>query len=185
VSAGTDRASVRFVVPRATRERLATTCFRHPSRGDAGRFASWRSADDVLSDLRIRKQLLIEVERHVRENKAPGSTYSRTVTLPEFVGWESTLSFGEAKGVSVGDAAINRRATALFVDDDTPAPRTRDVTVIFSVDDGQHEDFVAFVVSIYPGLDVGELAGDVSRREGCVFFHWQARGDNGSRWKGR
>ena len=177
--------SVRFVVPRATNERLAKTCFRNPSGGDAGRFSTWRSAEAVLADLRVRKPLLLDVESRVREaGGAYGETYSRTVNLPEFVGWERTIGFLEAKGLSVGEAPINRRSTALFVDDNTPAPRTKDVTVVFSIDNGMHEDFVVFVLSIYPGVDVGELVGDVSRREERVFFHWRARGDNGSRWKG-
>jgi hypothetical protein len=129
----------------------------------------------------VRGPILRHVAKVVNSGEALG-TFSVTVTLPEFVGWESTVSYEDARGLHVARAPIGRRGSALFVDDDTPAPRTKVLTVVFCVDEGKTEDFVVFVLSAYPGIDVGELDGDVSERERRVFFPWESRGDDGTRW---
>src|SRR5579883_2597746 len=177
------RSSVRFIVPHATRERLKTTCFRHQACGDAGRITLWNNAQEVIEDRRVRGPLLTEVARAVNAGEVPDD-FSLTVELDEVVGWESTIDYEDARGLHVARSDLNRHASALFVDDDTPAPRTNKLTVVFNVTEGRTEDFAVFVVSIYPGVDVGGLDGDVSERERRVFFPWGSRGDDGTRWTG-
>ena len=90
----------------------------------------------------------------------------------------------QARGLSVGPAALSKKSQGLFVDSTgISAPRTRDVTVIYGISEGKRgDDVVVILRSMYPGPDVGELKGDVSVREGRVFFDWNVAGDDGAQW---
>lgn len=158
-----------------TKERLAGTCFRGPACHKAGNFRHWEHVEDVFADPFVRDRFLeIVLERVEEAGLWRRRAFSDTLTCPRPVGWASTErrdAFGEEE---LEPFALNKRSTGLRVKAeraDILAPLTADLTVVYDVI-AEDRGWLVLVHSMYPGPDVGELDGDVSAREGCVFFDW-------------
>lgn len=160
-----------------TKERLASTCFRGVDVKKAGNFSRWNCIEKVLEDANVLEELLNDLNEACRDRNI--GTSSLNIECPEFVGWEST---DMAEKYNLGDLEVfklNRKGRALRVKTDRTdlkAPRTKLLTVIYELksEDG---NFVVIIHSLYPGLDVGDLVGNVTERENRVFFDWGHPGE--------
>lgn len=174
-------------VPGTQEERLSGTCFRDCPEGQglAGNFSFWRNAHDVITDRRMMEKFLAalsSVVEKIADNHTIASKNHRfTINVEgEFVGWASTTLLEKVDQDQLEERDLNWRATALFVRSgpDAPrAPRTNEVTFVVEVSYSQKDGWIAIVQTIYPGKDVGELNGDVSRRKQRAFFDWDHPGE--------
>lgn len=168
-----------FMAARETEDRLAKTCFRGLPRqvALAGNFAEWRYLREVIEAVDV--DLIGDMETHL-EQSAFGTHYFTTI-YPAPVGWESTDDHDTAKYPAevLEQTPIGSRGTGLKVKrehTELRAPRTDQVTVVYELkrDDPYP---TAIIWSVYPGMSIGSLRGDVSARENCVFFDWGHPGE--------
>lgn len=59
---------------------------------------------------------------------------------------------------------------------DILAPQTYDLTIIYQFMFFDKKPKV-FIHSMYPGYDIGELIGDITKRENRIFFDWNHPGE--------
>lgn len=164
------KTTIKVVFPHKTKERLRTTCFR-PGAQLAGNFFRWKRPEDVLEDPVVREQLLEGLLKAIAEED--WETTSIEVVHADEVGWCSTAPRERFRNYHVQAFKPNVRSTGLKVKSAFSrirAPRTTLCTFVLRVHPG--ETYSAVVYSLYPGRDIGELEGDVSEREGVVFFDW-------------
>lgn len=169
---------VAIVVRRVTKERLRETCFRGPGVQKAGNFSRWHSAEALFSDAIVLELFLGYVAELCYKVDLPG-TYSYSLSYPAPVGWESTDRLRKYDPGDLEEYALTRKSTCLRVKPDRVdlrAPKTCSITIVFELK-LEHDRPVAVVHSLYPGADVGELEGNVTEREGRVFFDWNHPGD--------
>lgn len=168
--------TVRIVISQFTMDRLSKTCFRGREVQCAGNFHRWTGANYLLRDEHILTVLLREIEE-VAKNPSEGSE-SVTIEYSVFVGWESTADKGTYLETDLEEFSPNRHSIALRLKTnrtDLQSPQTRDVTIIFEFH-LERDTPTILIKSIYPGVDIGELDGDVTRREGRVSFDWNHPG---------
>ena len=160
-----------------TEERLAGTCFRGKEKKLAGNFHLWESAEDVFADESVSTALAEEIDDLV-ENQDFG-THSVTVTHSADVGWESTDNFPLFNSDELEEFYPNNRSHALRVINPSKlgrkAPRASEVTFVFNLA-MQRGELKVTIVSLYPGIDVGELVDDITTREQRVFYDWEHPG---------
>jgi hypothetical protein len=165
-----------IVVRPETEARLRKTCFRGKDVNCAGNFFRWGSSVEVFDDSTVRAEFLAELADVWRAKDF--GTHSVTIRHEAFVGWSSTAVFNAYAKTALEPFKLNRRASGLRVKTsrtDLSAPRTADITLVFEFK-AERSKPVAVVHSIYPGEDVGELVGDVSSRELCVFYDFNHPG---------
>lgn len=168
--------SAEIIVRRDTEIRLFEKHFRGTSRPLAGNFMRWHSADRLFGDVGVMREFLAELnDLWLREDFA---THSLCINHSAQVGWSSTDELKKYSAEALEAFDLNRRSHGLRVNldrKDLRAPRTNKLTIVFEF---KREGItaVAIVHSVYPGPDVGELNGDVSQREKCVFFDWDHPG---------
>jgi hypothetical protein len=176
-----------IVVRTRTKDRLRNTCFRGRSVTKAVNFSRWASVEELVDDcanaLENHFRNVIENDLLARSSEGPFPTESFELDCGVSVGWASTdkRERYQSEGALLERFAPNRASTALRVRNDATlsgfhyAPRTTAVTFVCEV---RHEDgaWVVVIHSIYPGSDIGELKGDVTEREGVVFFGWEHPG---------
>lgn len=166
----------KIIVRNETERRLAGTCFRGTPCRCAGNFFYWRSAFELFSDPDFLSTFLDEVGELYALREFGTSSF--TVNMGNSVGWAST---GDLSKFNTDDLEVfnpNRRSVALKLKTsciNIKAPMTSLVTCVFELRDELSAP-VVIVHSIYPGQDIGELKGDVTAREGCVFFDWNHPG---------
>lgn len=169
------RASI--VVRESTEERLLGRCFRGTDLRLAGNFSVWNSVFWFWKDNLVLGQFLKEMED--LWSTKDFDTHSVNVIHKVFVGWESTSSIERYKADDLEPFKLNRRAQGLRVKTDRTdllAPRTKEITIVFEFK-SENDQPVAIIHSIYPGRDIGDLEGDVTEREGRVFFDWNHSGE--------
>ena len=172
-----DGTSVELHVPPGQEKRLANTCFRPGTKPRAGNFASWKEARELFRNATVRRDLLATVQ-----SRAPACTSveCRTmIALDDAIGWESTTPIEGIAPEALEVFQPNRKSTGLRVRADCHdilAPTTTLVTVIFSIRPHPREGLEVIVHSLYPGMDIGELDGDLTVRTGRVFFDWRHPG---------
>ncbi len=168
------------VVVRAdTEARLRGTCFRGAQKRVAGNFSLWGNAYDLITDGHVHEQLLDDVLETAEEGSVK-RIVRRSVTIfhTEYVGWESTDDMGNYPEDVVEQYYHNPKCSWLRIIPgrrDICAPRTNALTIVYELR-FEKDGWVVIVWSIYPGVDVGKLKGNVTEREGRVFFDWNHPG---------
>ncbi len=157
--------------------RLAGTCFRGKSKVLAGNFCRWINHNEMFdpNDTYIQDQLLGDVEEATGKSRKN----SFSIQFDEFIGWSSTDDRILHADISLEPFAINGRATGYKIRADRQdilAPKTKLLTIIYNLA-FEANQLLVHIVSMYPGPDIGELVGDVSEREGIVFFGWKHPGE--------
>lgn len=157
-------------------DRLNRTHFRGRGLKQAGNFKLWQSLEEMFKGT-LRNMLADDAwERWAEQDFG---TSSSVFLMPVNVGWESTLDQKLCRPDELEEFAPNRRSTALRVRtdlEDRLAPLTREITVIYELSEQRGEPKVT-IWSLYPGTDIGELNGDITKREGRVFFDWNHPGE--------
>lgn len=160
-----------------TEQRLEKTCFRGLDLALAGNFCKWRSLTMVLANPLVMHEFLCELDD--LWGKRDFGTHSLKITTDKVVGWESTASINNYDQESLEPFSLNGKVRGLRVKlshKDLLAPQTCELTIIFEFK-AEGGDAVCVIHSIYPGHDIGELDGDVTKREGRVFFDWSHPGE--------
>lgn len=167
---------ITIIVRPETEERLKTTCFRGTRLACAGNFSKWNSVYELFDH----RGVLNEFIDHLAELYAKQriGTASVQIVVPDTVGWSSTDDLEKYDDDLVEFFRPNRRSSGLRVKRKYQvilAPKTNKLTIVFELK-LEDDKPVAIVHSIYPGEDIGELRGQVSFREGVVFFDFQHPG---------
>jgi hypothetical protein len=165
------------VVRQRTKDRLRTKCFRGASLPYAGNFDFWTSAEQVFGDALVQEEFADELDELL--TKSDFKTHSVNIDHDQIVGWASTSPSDKYQMSALERFSLNRKSTGLRVKPsrtDLLAPRTKKLTIVFEFK-LENDNPVAVVHSIYPGADIGELEGDMTHRERCVFFDWDHPGD--------
>lgn len=166
------RASV--IVPVEVIDRLQRTCFRGVNVRCAGNFFRWPRADLLLWDARIQSH----IEKTMLDCWARRRFGNASITIghEKPIGWESTNTRSSYPRKALGPFTPNRKSHALRVmSSKYVAPKTSLVTIVFEFK-LEHEEPIMVIRSIYPGIDIGPLAGDITHRTGRVFFDWNHPG---------
>jgi hypothetical protein len=157
-------------------KRLKTTCFRGRGLKLAGNFQLWESVEDVMSGDVLTN--LLDNALELWRTRDFG-THSLQLKMPTEVGWESTAAKRNFLVDELERFKPNKHSCAERVRPHHVkclAPLTRDLTIVYEIKDQRREPKVT-IRSIYPGVDIGELDGDVTKREGRVFFDWNYPGE--------
>ena len=171
-----DGTSLSLVMRQVTSNRLSLTCFRGRKIRCAGNFSMWSGPEPMFRNNLVRA----EFNRHLSEmfTKDEFGTHSVTIESFQVVGWESTAPLKDFDENQLEPFEPNRHSSALRVRRDLEnilAPQTNKVTIVFEFK-REGEAAAAIIHSIYPGNDVGELDGDLTDREQCVFFDFDHPG---------
>lgn len=158
-----------------TEARLMTTCFRGRQFALAGNFFRWESSVELFGD----DFVATEIAKYVTDpGFEPAWANSLTIGYRAAVGWTSTVKRSLVPDADLEPFQPNRRSTALIVRPGRRlAPLTRYLTVIFQKPTLYLNQTTLVVRSVYPDEDVGELRGDLTEREGIVFFAWTNPGE--------
>ncbi len=170
------RTNILVVARQDAEARLAKTCFRGVHSKLGGNFFKWESVSHLFSDWIIVKELLDEVEEQIAKREF--GTNSVQIEYDEPVGWSSTEKLEHFKPEDLEDFEPNKRSVAKRVKTtrtDILAPQTSFVTIVYELKP-EGREYVVLIRSVYPGEDIGELAGDITAEEGCVFFDWNHPG---------
>ncbi len=173
---------VHIVVPKNTEQRLAPLCFRKNQSQCAGNFRTWRHPLDVFCNSWVKDQFLAELYSLFQEGAC--ELRSVTIELPEIIGWESTdlrerYPADALEEFRPGNGKRERSALRVRLDRrEFLAPMTRLLTTVFDfgADRNRNDEYVAVIRSLYPSEDIGPLEGDITTREGRVFFDWNHPG---------
>lgn len=164
----------------ATARRLADSCFRGRDKVLAGNFSRWVHLDDFADDTFVRTRLLDDALQSADELGALPSLQRRlSFTYPEVVGWDSTAPRAHFRPTDLEPFSPNRWSAALRVRPDRMrlrAPRTNLITVTYEFRCTVVDGFIIHIWTVYPGVDIGALQGNVTRRENRVFFDWNHPG---------
>ena len=177
-----DLLPIHLVMPEQTVIRTAGTCFRGRGKPPlAGNFRRWNNFGQLVDEMRgkIEGELIRSINDFLAEKKGRGFEESFTLQHAEFIGWDSTAPIDRFKPEELESFELNRRgAHGLRVTGNrVSAPLTDLVTLICQFSREGTSRWIVKVWSIYPGYDVGNLTGDVSRREGRAFFDWNHPGE--------
>lgn len=160
-----------------TRDRLATTCFREGPVKKSGNFFAWTEMQVLALTGEVRSSIS-KIANSVIARDITIGTHRIMARFSQPVGWSSTLSIAMAGDGQLERRNLNRSSTALFVCNiNQPAPKTCLATLVFSVTRIEGH-WVVEILTAYPGKDVGELRGDVTSREGRVFFDFSNPGSD-------
>lgn len=171
-----DGTLVAVIVRSHTKDRLARTCFRGRNVRRSGNFFRWESAEELFRERYVWIYFTKEVAK-VYAQKDLG-THSFEFNMGENVGWDGTSRLERFTSSELEEFKPNRRSRAFRVkrsETKQKAPMTTFVTFVYELKD-ENGKAVAIVHSIYPGVDVGDLDGDVTVREGRVFFDFDHPG---------
>lgn len=166
---------VTLVARQATEDRLQTTCFRGTELCLAGNFFRWSNLEQVVLDRFVLKTLLKTIETTIQDEHRVNSL---TVSCPIPVGWTSTDRVAAYHSGDMERFKPSRRSRALRIRKDRQgivAPQTNKLTLVYELR-RERRGPVVVIHSVYPGPDIGELDGDLTAREGVVFFDWNHPG---------
>lgn len=160
-----------------TEERLATRHFRNRINV-ASNFAVWRNAAQVFANAEVMQQLLADVGKAFKASRWQNSV---EIDLDSPVGWSGTDDVDRYRSDDLEDFIPGKRewntAKRVKLDrTDLRAPATTILTIIYDIRRELEGPIMVTVRSMYPGYDIGELAGDITGREKCVFFDWDHPG---------
>ena len=171
---------LRIVVCDPVEDRLKGTCFRGVNVPLAGTFRFWNTASWMLSDVDIMNGLLCNITANIGE--CPIGVRRCTFEDAEYIGWASTDSLKKYRAEQLEERSLskdnrpNPKAWAMFVKDQSVlAPLTRMITFGYNLQI-EGNDHVAYILTVYPGEDVGNLMGNMTLIKGVVFFSWDHPG---------
>jgi hypothetical protein len=166
---------VALIVRYATEERLATTCFRGKTKNLAGNFFRWENVGELFREQIVIDAFLKEIETALTDDSLSNSV---CIEFGAPIGWTGTDHVQKYHHECLEKFTPNRKSYALRVKtdrSDLAAPRTSLLTIVYEI--RPEEDQTCIIIhSIYPGKDIGELKGDITARESCVFFDWNHPG---------
>ena len=173
--------------PSAHAKRLQDQCFRRsdkpgrPNLQCAGNFRAVASFGELYRLVRLPFdkriiQIIEEMQRQTRANpERARSDFRRSFAIEArtVVGWSRTTPYTPFAVDQFRDFKPNRHSTAKCVKLSTSvlAPLTNHVTFncVFMHLPAQN-DWLVNVESIYPGVDIGKLDGNITERSGRAFF---------------
>ncbi len=167
-----------IVVKAKDEARLVENHFRGKNLALAGNFSAWGRLRDLLTDYEVLRHVRNSLE-DISDEKLWESTHSYTFHMRGVIGWSSTAPRDDYQGEELQPFRLNKISRCLMVRPELTevlAPQTSHLTMILEF----REDRTALgnlypvimLHSLYPGVDVGELRGDVTQREARVFFSW-------------
>jgi hypothetical protein len=167
---------ISIIVRAHTTDRLEGTCFRGTGNRLAGNFSLWNSPHEMFSHESVIRPFIKSVADVF--DKGEFGCSSVEIPFPLNVGWSSTDRIEKYKEEELEEFKPNNKSFALRVKSSAGriSPRTRYVTFIFEAKMEESSQMV-IVHSIYPGKDIGDLIGDITNREKCVFFDWSNQGE--------
>ncbi|HEX7724335.1 MAG TPA: hypothetical protein VF438_01190 [Candidatus Paceibacterota bacterium] len=174
------RYSVQVRVEKSLETRLATTCFRNSAHPLAGNFMTWRSCSDMFADREFCREFPIDIGLAIDAQEF-GIT-GLCMEMSTMVGWSGSIPRSSIPRADLEKFNLNRVGTAFGLRlkstcTDLRAPKTNLVTLVYRLTMGPADSYIVDIRTIYPGEDVGELRGDVTRREGRIFFDWSHPGE--------
>ena len=161
-------------------DRLSKKCFRDPQNPRAGTFHAWHDHYQALHALKHQLRETIIAELDEAPSAFDGISCSVECVFPFPVGWSSTA---DIKDIPLEDLELfkpNARSIAMRVRLGSKhlARQTNIATVIMNIQRSHYgKGFTVFVNSMYPGKDIGDLEGNITQREGQVFFGWEHPGE--------
>ncbi len=178
---------MRVVIPRQCYKTMVKRHFRGHSLRNAANFSRWETPYAALGDYRFREifhqicaEIAADLERDPPKNNS-GYDQRFIVPFPGIVGWSGTVPRDYVNGAELEEFKINKHATGLMVMDSEPlAPITSLVSCStrFRLHEADPANRVIMLYSLAPGPSIGELDGNVSKREDVVFFDFGHRGGN-------
>lgn len=170
-----------IIMPGHQIKRMQDKCFRPNDQALAGNFSLWETPQEMLCDYTVIHSL-IQHGLEIWKSGDIGSTHSIQIEHEKLIGWSSTYPIGFYRDYMLEEFQVGKHATGLRVKAEyagMSAPQSHIVTVVINVSEtwGKNRQPKLTIHSCYPGKDVGELEGDVSKREGIVFFDWNHPGE--------
>jgi hypothetical protein len=172
-----DGTPIRIIVSHPTYMRLKGTCFRAKRLSLAGNFFRWDSPMEVINDRDVLPALMNDINKQWKMRDF--NTVSISIMLTSPAGWESTAPRENYQKEDLEEFKPNKKSKALRIKKNRKnllAPKTSKVTVIYQLTLQDDNTPVVMVHSMYPGTDVGELTGNITEREGLIFFDWNHPG---------
>lgn len=173
-----DGPVIRVVMPNETRTRLANTCFRGTEIAKSGNLCSWSSFEAMMEDPLVVDGMLGELDGIFAQRNFDGN-WSFTLNFPARpIGWSSTILRPVVHAHELDYRPLNKRASAMFFSDpEYPAPLTHKVTFVCTLRTENVNVGTALIQSIYPGADVGEIRGNMTKRtQGRVWIDFDNPG---------
>lgn len=167
---------VKVIVRRKTTIRLMERCFRPRKFRCAGNFIVWESPRQLFDDALVHHEVEEQIAKLLSEDNG---THRFTIDYGSAVGWESTDHLDKYADADLEEFDINDDCWAWRVKrnrTDLKAPLTSLITFVVELRTEDNEQ-VVIVHSIYPGVDIGDLDGDITDREQRVFFDWKHPGE--------
>ncbi len=165
------------IIVRSATENLmkSKTCFRGKNKALAGNFSSFDNSDDVFKQSIVLEELLLDLPEAIKENFRLNSI---TIEFDSMVGWSGTDHIKKYGTADLERFNLNKKAIGLRVKINRRrilAPKTNLMTIVYEVKK-ENNKILIIIHSFYPGPDIGEILGNVSKREQCVFFDWDHPG---------
>lgn len=164
---------MRLTVRKDVENRLKTTCFRGKDQRLAGNFTLWTSFEEMLDDQAFRRCFLPELEMAIRRREKTGMPERNErmcIRCEKIVGWTSTIDAKLVTDHETEEFRLNKHAQAKRLTNvHVEAPQTRLVTLALGIKK-ELCGWDIIVHKIFPGRDVGAFNGDVSTRNGVVFY---------------
>jgi hypothetical protein len=172
-----DGQRFKIVVRLEAEQRLSQTCFRGAHCRCAGNFFRFESAIAVFNCEEVWRPFSEEILEMWEKNDFGFSSFSILCDRP--VGWSSTMPIESVGLEGCEQFNPNRRSSGLRVKINRRNIMAPTTSIITFVVEFRSEDNVPAVVihSMYPGVDIGKLVGNVTEREGVVFFDWNHPGE--------
>ncbi len=166
-----------IIIKTKVEARLANRCLRATDTPLAGNFIFWRTVGDVLRDEEVFKMFTEELSEAWDNNEF--DTRSVTLGLNKDIGWENTDWIDNYTEKDLERFEPNRKSTALRIKSSCKhilAPRTFELTFVYQFIFFNNKPKV-YIHSMYPGYDIGELIGDITKLENRIFFDWDHPGE--------
>ena len=170
---------VNIVMRRRDKILLTRRHFRGKDIHLASNFLAWNSIDQLFEDLSFLRALY-EDARDAFESGHLGEN-SFTFDNSRIVGWSFTDSINNYHLRDLTPFTFDQKfhpycspcTIGLMLKKKRwykKAPYTKLITVVYEIKD-EVDKIVLVIRDMYPGQDYGDQSGDISRREGLVFFH--------------
>lgn len=169
---------VNIVMRESAERRIGENHFRGAGVRRAGNFFNWTCIGELFAEKDFIDAIFEDASQAFKVGHMGTSSFFYNFLCP--VGWSSTAPLDNYRDEDLEEFAINKWSLGKRIKHnrtDLMAPKTTLVTVIYELKD-EGNKIVIVIHSLYPGVDIGELKGDVSRREKCIFFDWDHPGED-------